>query len=72
MRKTLIEEIKCEKPARSGVGAAMAIASRGQAPSKSASRATKAAFSKNFSVSKSGGSVSVKSSAQKSVKARFN
>lgn len=71
MRKVLTTETCKEVPAKGGVGAAMAIASKGGTPSQSASKATKTAFSKNFKVSKSGNSVSVKSTASKYVKSRF-
>jgi hypothetical protein len=68
MRKLLNSEICKETPAKAGIGAANAAAARGAKPSPNASAKTKTAFSKNFTVSKSGSSVSLKSGASKKAK----
>jgi hypothetical protein len=68
MKKVLNSEICKETPAKAGIGAANAAAARGQKPSTNASPQTKSAFSKNFTVSKNGNSVSLKSGASKKAK----
>lgn len=71
MKTKLNSEIKKEVFVKEGVGAAMALATKGVAPSSNASKSTKTAFTKNFQVSKNGKSISVKPTASKKVKSKY-